>query len=84
MDWVWPGGVRVTPREEEIGLDLAQVGKRRTASQSRNRQPTPFFFSIIWFRLIQYCKGVLLRYGDSNLERASIRPLDGIINLVGI
>jgi ammonium transporter, Amt family len=28
MDWVWPGGVRVTPREEEIGLDLAQVGER--------------------------------------------------------
>jgi len=28
MDWVWPGGVRVTPREEEIGLDLSQVGER--------------------------------------------------------
>ncbi len=28
MDWVWPGGVRVTPREEEIGLDLTQVGER--------------------------------------------------------
>ena len=28
MDWVWPGGVRVTPKEEEIGLDIAQVGER--------------------------------------------------------
>jgi ammonium transporter, Amt family len=28
MDWVWPGGVRVTPREEEIGLDISQVGER--------------------------------------------------------
>jgi len=28
MDAVWPGGVRVTPKEEEIGLDIAQVGER--------------------------------------------------------
>ncbi len=28
MDVVWPGGIRVTPREEEIGLDLAQHGER--------------------------------------------------------
>jgi len=28
QDWIWPGGVRVTPREEEIGLDLSQVGER--------------------------------------------------------
>jgi len=26
MDAVWPGGIRVTPKEEEIGLDLAQHG----------------------------------------------------------
>jgi Amt family ammonium transporter len=28
MDTVWPGGIRVTPKEEEIGLDLAQHGER--------------------------------------------------------
>ncbi len=28
MDLVWPGGIRVTPKEEEIGLDLAQHGER--------------------------------------------------------
>jgi Amt family ammonium transporter len=28
MDIVWPGGIRVTPKEEEIGLDLAQHGER--------------------------------------------------------
>ena len=28
MDLVWPGGVRVTPKEEEIGLDISQVGER--------------------------------------------------------
>ena len=28
MDAVWPGGSRVTPKEEEIGLDLAQHGER--------------------------------------------------------
>src|SRR6476469_1247180 len=28
MDKVWPGGIRVTPKEEEIGLDLAQHGER--------------------------------------------------------
>ena len=28
MDAVWPGGIRVTPKEEEIGLDLAQHGER--------------------------------------------------------
>jgi Amt family ammonium transporter len=28
MDAVWPGGIRVTPKEEEIGLDLAQNGER--------------------------------------------------------
>lgn len=28
MDVVWPGGIRVTPKEEEIGLDLAQHGER--------------------------------------------------------
>ena len=28
MDVVWPGGIRVTPKEEEIGLDLAQNGER--------------------------------------------------------
>ncbi|MFQ5969989.1 MAG: ammonium transporter [Nitrososphaerales archaeon] len=28
QDLIWPGGVRVTPREEEIGLDLTQVGEK--------------------------------------------------------
>jgi ammonium transporter, Amt family len=28
MDKVWPGGIRVTPKEEEVGLDLAQHGER--------------------------------------------------------
>src|SRR5919204_5208894 len=28
MDMVWPAGVRVTPKEEEIGLDISQVGER--------------------------------------------------------
>jgi Amt family ammonium transporter len=28
QDAVWPGGVRVTPREEEIGLDISQVGEK--------------------------------------------------------
>ena len=28
MDTIWPGGIRVTPKEEEIGLDLAQHGER--------------------------------------------------------
>lgn len=28
MDLVWPAGVRVTANEEEIGLDLTQVGER--------------------------------------------------------
>ncbi len=28
MDVVWPGGIRITPREEEIGLDIAQHGER--------------------------------------------------------
>jgi ammonium transporter, Amt family len=28
MDIVWPGGIRVTPKEEEIGLDLVQHGER--------------------------------------------------------
>ncbi|MFY3741211.1 MAG: Amt family ammonium transporter [Candidatus Nitrosomirales archaeon] len=28
QDAIWPGGVRVTPREEEIGLDIAQVGEK--------------------------------------------------------
>jgi Amt family ammonium transporter len=28
QDFIWPGGVRVTPREEEIGLDITQVGER--------------------------------------------------------
>jgi ammonia channel protein AmtB len=28
MDAVWPGGIRVTSKEEEIGLDLAQHGER--------------------------------------------------------
>ncbi|MEM0446456.1 MAG: hypothetical protein QW574_03305 [Candidatus Nitrosocaldus sp.] len=28
QDSIWPGGVRVTPREEEIGLDIAQVGEK--------------------------------------------------------
>jgi len=28
MDLVWPGGIRVTPKEEEVGLDLAQHGER--------------------------------------------------------
>lgn len=27
QDAIWPGGVRVTPKEEEIGLDLSQVGE---------------------------------------------------------
>ncbi len=28
QDAIWPGGVRVTPKEEEIGLDISQVGER--------------------------------------------------------
>ncbi len=28
QDAIWPGGVRVTPREEEIGLDITQVGEK--------------------------------------------------------
>ena len=28
MDMVWPQGIRVTPKVEEIGLDLAQHGER--------------------------------------------------------
>jgi Amt family ammonium transporter len=32
MDVVWPGGIRVSPKEEEIGLDLAQHGERAYAS----------------------------------------------------
>ncbi len=28
MDAVWPGGIRVTPKEEEVGLDLSQHGER--------------------------------------------------------
>jgi Amt family ammonium transporter len=31
MDAVWPGGIRVTPKEEEVGLDLAQHGERAYA-----------------------------------------------------
>src|SRR5919106_175697 len=31
MDIVWPGGIRVTPKEEEIGLDLAQHAERAYA-----------------------------------------------------
>lgn len=33
QDAIWPGGVRVTPREEEIGLDIAQVGERAYSSE---------------------------------------------------
>src|ERR687891_510940 len=32
MDLVWPGGIRVTPKEEEIGLDLVQHGERAYVS----------------------------------------------------
>ena len=28
MDVIWPGGIRVTPKEEEVGLDIAQNGER--------------------------------------------------------
>ena len=28
MDKVWPGGIRVSPKEEEVGLDSAQHGER--------------------------------------------------------
>jgi len=28
MDLVWPGGIRVTPKEEAVGLDIAQHGER--------------------------------------------------------
>jgi Amt family ammonium transporter len=28
QDVIWPGGVRVTPKEEELGLDITQVGER--------------------------------------------------------
>jgi ammonium transporter, Amt family len=31
MDIVWPGGIRVTPKEEEIGLDLTQHAERAYA-----------------------------------------------------
>lgn len=33
MDVVWPGGIRVTPKEEEIGLDLSQHGERAYVSE---------------------------------------------------
>ncbi|MEO9365969.1 MULTISPECIES: ammonium transporter [Candidatus Nitrosocaldus] len=33
QDVIWPGGVRVTPREEEIGLDIAQVGEKAYAEE---------------------------------------------------
>lgn len=33
MDKVWPGGIRVTPKEEEIGLDLSQHGERAYVSE---------------------------------------------------
>ncbi len=33
MDKVWPGGIRVTPKEEEIGLDLTQHGERAYVSE---------------------------------------------------
>ena len=32
MDVVWPGGIRVTPKEEEVGLDLVQHGERAYVS----------------------------------------------------
>lgn len=28
LDLVWPGGIRVTQKEEELGLDIAQHGER--------------------------------------------------------
>ncbi|MGH9950587.1 MAG: ammonium transporter, partial [Nitrososphaeraceae archaeon] len=28
MDLVWPGGIRVTPKEEELGLNMSQHGER--------------------------------------------------------
>ena len=28
MDLVWPGGIRATPKEEEIGLDITQHGEK--------------------------------------------------------
>ncbi len=28
MDAIWPGGIRITSKEEEIGIDLAQHGER--------------------------------------------------------
>jgi len=28
MDAIWPGGIRDTPKEEEVGLDIAQNGER--------------------------------------------------------
>ena len=31
MDLVWPGGVRVSPKDEEVGLDIATVGERAYA-----------------------------------------------------
>jgi Amt family ammonium transporter len=33
MDLVWPGGIRVTPKEEEVGLDLSQHGERAYVSE---------------------------------------------------
>ena len=27
MDAVWPGGIRVTPKEEEVGVDISQNGE---------------------------------------------------------
>lgn len=32
MDAVWPGGIRVTPKEE-VGLDLSQHGERAYVSE---------------------------------------------------
>jgi Amt family ammonium transporter len=28
QDAIWPGGIRVTPKEEDLGLDISQVGEK--------------------------------------------------------
>ena len=33
MDAVWPGGIRVTPKEEEVGLDISQHAERAYVSE---------------------------------------------------
>ena len=46
MDAVWPGGIRVTPKEEEIGLDLAQHGERAYVNEYKKTLFSSFYLII--------------------------------------